>query len=396
MNTAVPTRTLVLTERIGRVCRLAPADVAFLLAHHRAHLELVPAGPRHRYRLTPAGHVGVIVAPTCRLVIHPKIPLANIFYLLDPLAPAAAVTDAVTAAPGNEMLAFLAARLAQLLGERAAAGLHRGYVEQKAEGPFLQGRLDLAAQLREAPVRKDRLHCRHDDRTADVPCNQVPRATAEWLLASPLLPESVRDALRRGLQGFAGVRPLVPGPPALDRAPPGYQSLLDLCRLLLEGLQPGEQAGAMPAPAFLLDLERTFEQYVTRGLAAALPPGTVSEQATHTVSRPVAGQPDVTMRPDLTVDRAGQPVVVVDAKWKRLPGAAVVTADLYQVLAYATALGAPRAVLVYPGRRARQWDYSFEHTPLRVTLHALKVVGTPQACARSLRRLAQMLHRESR
>lgn len=396
MAAAIPRRTLALTERTGRVCRLAPADVAFLLAHHRSHLELAPAGPRHRYRVTPAGHVGVIVAPRCRLVIHPKIPLANVFYLLDPLAPATAAADAVTAVAGNEMIAFLAGRLAQLLTERAAAGLHRGYVENEAEGPFLHGRLDVAAQLREAVARKDRLHSRHDDFTAGVPCNQVPRATAERLLASPLLPEGVRDMLRRGLQGFAGVRSLVPEPLALGRVPPGYQPLLDLCRLLLEGLQPGEQAGPTPAPAFLFDMERIFEHYVTRGLAAALPDGTVSIQATHTVNRPVAGQPDVTMRPDLTVDRDGRPVVVVDAKWKRLPGAAGVTDDLYQVLAYCTALGATRAVLVYPGRRARRWDYSFEQTPIRVTLHALQVVGTPEACTRSLRRLARMLHRECR
>src|SRR5438105_3077050 len=80
-------RTLLLTERARRVCRLAPDDVAFLTAHHAAHFELLPTGRRDVYSLTPGGFVGVVTAPSCRLVVRPKIPLANLFFLLDPLLP---------------------------------------------------------------------------------------------------------------------------------------------------------------------------------------------------------------------------------------------------------------------------------------------------------------------
>src|SRR5437667_287368 len=41
--------------------------------------------------------------------------------------------------------------------------------------------------------------------TADVPCNQIPKATAELALRSPLLGASVRAPLRRALEGFAAV-----------------------------------------------------------------------------------------------------------------------------------------------------------------------------------------------
>jgi hypothetical protein len=68
-------RTLVLTERRATICRLTRQDVDFLLGAHRAHVELVPAGRRGYYRLTPKGHVGTLVCPTSRLLIRPKIPI---------------------------------------------------------------------------------------------------------------------------------------------------------------------------------------------------------------------------------------------------------------------------------------------------------------------------------
>jgi 5-methylcytosine-specific restriction enzyme subunit McrC len=370
--------------------------VAFLLAHHRAHLEILPTGRRHGYRLTPAGRAGVVVGPTCRLVIRPKIPLRNVFFLLDPAAPPTPTPDAVTPECA-ELPDFLAGLLAQRLAERASAGLHRAYAERADQGPFLLGRLDVTAQLRES--RRDQLHSRHDAFTADIPCNQLARTTAELLLGLPLLSEEVRAALQRALPAFDGVRVVAATPDFVQRAvtgpaPPDYRPLLDLCRLLVEGLVPGEAAGSVPAPCVLLDLERLFERYVTRGVAEAFAGEEgwlVSAQPTHTVNHARPDQPDIAMRPDATVDRGGRPRLVLDAKWKRLPRAALVTPDLYQVLAYCTALGVGQAVLVYAGRRERVWDYTFPESPVRVSVRTLNVAGSRAACARGARRLGRAL-----
>ncbi len=398
MERAAP-RTLLLTERVSRECRLSAADVRYLLDRHRGHVEVAPTGRRRRYRLTALGHVGVIVAPSCRLVIRPKVPLQNLFDLLDPDAEVSVTEDRASLVPGSAALHFLASRLALLLAERAAAGLHRGYAERAQQGPFLQGRIDVPAQLQGGAGRKDVIHSRYEDFTADVPCNQVPRATAERVLRSPLLGEEVRAALRLALQGYESVTagPLGPdsfGATAPDRLTEAYRPLLDVCRLLAEGLDPGGAAGAASCPAFLLDMERVFEQYVTRGVQRAFagrPAYSVAVQPRFVASRPVAGQPDVEMQPDVTVGRGGQTVLVVDAKWKRLKGAPLVTEDLYQVLAYCTALGAGRAVLVYPGRRDRAWEYALTRAPVIVVVRTLRVVGPRDALRRSLRRLGRAL-----
>jgi 5-methylcytosine-specific restriction enzyme subunit McrC len=293
------------------------------------------------------------------------------------------------------VLDFLASRLAALLAERAAAGLHRAYAEQAGAGPFLRGGLDLPAQLRGGDGRKDRLHCRYDEFTADVPCNQVPKATAAQVLESPLLGAPVRAALLQALPAFAGVSLVALGPDVFagalpDRLAEAYRPLLDLCRLLAEGLAAGRTSGPASTPAFLLDMERVFESYVTRGVRDGYAESlrdVVRVQPLYAVNRPRAGQPDLQLRPDLLVERGGRPVWVLDVKWKALAGAPLVTADVYQVLAYCTALGIRRGILVYPGGRNRVWHYPLARGPIRLEIRTLRVTGSRPVCRRSLRRL---------
>jgi 5-methylcytosine-specific restriction enzyme subunit McrC len=390
--------TFELTERVGRCCRLAPADVDFLVAEHRAHLTLLPTGEPGCFQLTPRGYVGTIVAPGCRLVIRPKIPLKALGYLLDPTGDLAATPDQATTGPGTDLLDLLAVRLAALMTQRAAAGLHRAYVEHAIEGPFLHGRLDVPAQLRDAPGGKDRLHSRCEDFTANVPCNQLPRATAELVLDSPLLGEASRVALSLALRAFAEVGTIPLSPESFsqhtpDRLTQPYQALLDLCRLLAESLAPTATPGLTPCPAFLLDMERVFESYCIRGLRAG-----VAERRNHHIgvqplfraSRATSAGPDLWMRPDFTLHEDGRPVVVVDAKWKRSPG---LRADLYQVLGYCAALGFPRGILVYPGRRDRACHYCFRGEHGQVTIWILQVIGSRPALERSLRKLAREIMR---
>jgi 5-methylcytosine-specific restriction enzyme subunit McrC len=397
--TAAPARTLLLTERVPRRCRLRRTDAAFLLEHHRTHLDLVPAGGRGLWRVTARGWAGVIVCGRLRLVLRPKVPLDNLFFFLDPTAPVQATRDDVRPEAGDAVLDFLAGQFAVRLAALADRGLHRGYRERQEEGPFLMGRLDVAAQFRQAPAHPDRLHCLHDEFTADVPCNRAVKAVVERLLQSPLPGATVRDFLRAVAARLDEVQAVVPSPEGWERfrqegLPAEYALLLDMGRLLLDGLAPGAAAGPTPAPAFLIDMERAWERHVTRAVCAALDGGpcVALVQESQVVGRTGAGGA-VLMRPDVVVRDEGRPRVVVDAKWKRVGRGGPAAEDLYQVLAYCTALGAPRAVLVYPGRRDAARHIAFAQTPVRVTTCSLRAGGPRQECARSARKLGRWLLR---
>lgn len=393
MTGVTPMRTLLLTERADRVVHLRRVDLEYLLERHENHIAIAPAGRRGHYHLTPRGVAGVIVAPETRIVIRPKIPLRNLWLLLEPGYPLDDMNDRVTPEMSAGMVDFLAFRLAREMSARARPGLHRGYREVHTSGPYLQGRLDVSEQLRRGHLHREQLHSIHDNFTHDVPCNQLPRTLADRLIASPMISDEVRNSLMHARELFAGVTsgPGVLRLPRVD-APSSYDRLLDLCRLIIEGLSLNDRAGSTPAPAFLLEMERLFERYLTRGLIRVLSDEAnvdIEVQPSRTVSEPAGNQPDLVMRPDLLVRRRGNQALIVDAKWKMLTGSPLVTEDAYQMLAYMTALGVPCAVLVYPGKRDRRWAYTLQATPLTIEIRTLRITGTPAQCERSVRRLAR-------
>src|SRR4051812_6455397 len=106
-----PRQSLILTERQAATAWLPDADVEFLLVSHRPHLEIHPTRTRHEYRLRPRGFVGTILAPHTRLILRPKLPLANLCYLIDGSWPAELQEDQTELTSGSGLVDLLARRL---------------------------------------------------------------------------------------------------------------------------------------------------------------------------------------------------------------------------------------------------------------------------------------------
>jgi 5-methylcytosine-specific restriction enzyme subunit McrC len=378
------TRTLRLTEYRPREARLRRADVDFLLGPGRGVIDLAPTAAPGRYRLTASGFVGVLNAPTVRFLLRPKIPRANLYHLLDPDADEVPISTQPV--PDDDALDFLARRLAVGLCWRAAAGLSRGYVERSDRQAFLQGRLDMAAQMRDASPARDRFHVTRDEFTTDRPVHQLPKATAELVARSPHVSAATRAMLLDGLAGYTDVTSEFPDPAALGDAD---RPFLDLCRLVLDALRPGDAAGPTGGPGFLIDMGTAFEWYVERVVRAAAPDAAAQLEFRYHGPVP-AGQPTLVGRPDNVVRRAGRVDCVIDAKWKRLDGPPP-AADVHQALAYAVGLGCRDVRLVYPGRRSATWRYDMTEGGVILTIHTLRVVGSRAACERSARRLGRAL-----
>lgn len=376
-------RTVVLVERRTRAARLRPADAAFLREHFAGVVEVTPGGRPDRFHLTARGVVGTLDAPHVRLTIRPKLPWPNLRLLLG-LEPFAACGDAP---PEADLLAMLATEFADRLRDLTVAGLVRGYRDADHAAPYLRGRLRTADQLRDAASRAfpTVFHVTESAFDLDAPWNQVPKAVADALAAHPALPAAVRADVRAAaapLEGVTAAPPTDERFAAAEREPRAgaYTSLLALCRTLRDGLAP---AAATPGGgAFLIDLGRAFERHLATGLAGRLAGGWSVE------AHPGFPVGDTVLRPDVLLRKRGEARWVLDAKWKR-PGPDA--ADLHQVLAYAAVAGAPRAALVYPGRRfARK---VFRAGALTVALLRLPVVGAADDVAAGLGRLARVVGR---
>ena len=67
---------------------------------------------------------------------------------------------------------------------------------------------------------------------------------------------------------------------------------------------------------------------------------------------------------------------VGDAKYKNLTGERVPNADLYQLLAYATALGLPGGLLIYAKGEADTATYQVRQSGKRLHIAAVDLSGT--------------------
>lgn len=370
-------RVIRLVERRGRNCRLLADDIDFLLTQHAAQLELRPTGRRGVVRVTPRGYVGVIEAPSSRLEIEPKIPLVNLLHLLDPDE-----VIGVRAGSGG-LLELLAGRFAQMLGQQLALGLRGGYVEQAEALPHLRGRLDMAAQMRE--VSGDRLHCRFEELSTDTSWNRQFKAIAQRLEQSSMVSDSTRLMLRASLANMSGIDADEPSEAALTEALrrpdlADQRGLLELARLLIGG-----------SASYLIDLERAFERYITRGLIDTCAGSDFQIDVQPSFAfHSSADQPELRVRPDVVLRCDGRALIVVDAKWKRLCSGPE-SADVHQALAYAVALEVPCVVLVYPGTRNRCWSYQVQEVELRI--QRLQVRGNRDSMRAAMQRWAGELKR---
>jgi 5-methylcytosine-specific restriction endonuclease McrBC regulatory subunit McrC len=382
-------QTLMLTERQATRCSLSGVDLDFLLANHAKHLQIVPTHDNGVFVLRPTRLVGLIVAPTCRLVIRPKLPLRSFAFLLD-------ADDDFQHYPGSarefEVLDILTRRLIRLLGERLAAGLHQSDVELSDEGLFLQGRLDVGAQLREEP-RRDRLHSLRQEQTRDVPCNQLVRSTLEMLGKTTMVSEVARASLLLAVAALAGISPIALTAELFcrvlaDPAIISYRPLLELCQLVFESLKVAGTVGTANG-AFLIDLERLFERYITRGIQNGFLGSAfrVEEQLLFRLA-----ESTVQLRPDVLVRGGEEARLVIDAKWKRLRPGAVHPRDLYQLLAYGSVIGAQRLALIYPGQRDTCYGFQLV-AGVEVRIYLLRVTAGRKACIRSQQRLGRSLRR---
>jgi 5-methylcytosine-specific restriction enzyme subunit McrC len=124
-----------------------------------------------------------------------------------------------------------------------------------------------------------------------------------------------------------------------------YAPLHALCRFFLDHNGPSHQVGERRMLPFLLQMDLLFETFVAQWLIRRL--------AGSYAVKPQQEYPfgSGAFRADILVFDAqtGQPLWVLDTKYKR--DATPAAADIAQVVAYATAFGAPEAVLIYPSSR---------------------------------------------
>ncbi len=347
------------------------------------------------WELRPTSKVGAVRVGRVEVRVAPKVPIDRVMFLLGWSTRGADWRDEpVTASPAPDLLVAIAESFTRLAERATRAGLLQGYREVTEALPVVRGRIREADQLRRRFAMAVPIEVRYDDYTVDIAENRLLRHASRRLLRVAGLPHPLRHRLTRlevrlSDAGVAG--------PAGDWHPSRlnahYVDALHLAELVLAGSSFEHRGSAVTATGFVLDMATVFEDFVCRELQRALSSieGEVSLQPR---DWSLDADARVPLRPDLVWQHdQHRPLAVLDAKYKAERPAGYPNADVYQLLAYCTALRLPDGHLLYAKGNETAQRYRIRGAAVTIHAHALDLSLSPTDLLGRLDELAALMHR---
>ncbi|SEJ51641.1 McrC family protein [Demequina mangrovi] len=339
-------------DRDGAVVALE-SSVAARLARIRL-LAVEPTSAGH-WRIVPTGVVGSATLGDRTFTVRPKdgVPIERLMFLLSYARNPGWIADEWTAAEATDNpLLVLAEAFTRALEGALVAGPLQGYVRVDDDSTTVRGRVDHQAQIRRRRGLVFPTHVSFDDYSVDIAENRIVKGAALLVHGIPNLSNSTRRRLTHVIAKLEGTRPVRPG----DAIPPWrptrlnhrYQTALHIGELALRALSLDLGSdGAPPLPAFAVDMAAAFEDFLSAALTqeASRRGLTLELQASSMLDHDAS----VVLRPDIVQLSGGRTVAIIDAKYKTARERGARNADVYQLLAYCTALGTDTAWLVHAG-----------------------------------------------
>jgi 5-methylcytosine-specific restriction enzyme subunit McrC len=328
-------------------------DIAYLRGESPQQINIVREVDSQAYRLNPNQYVGVLRLPSgVRIECRPRVGVANILYMLAVAyrMPSSFRHQLATFAPFDQVIDAVASYFADTVNELVSRGLYRSYMERDENLPIVRGRIMFAEDARLNFALRHRTYCRYSELTWDIPENQVLRQVAQALSNWPFRRREIPTRLALIAGELSELSPSSLRVEDIDRFTyhrqnEYYRRSHALCRLFLETVSLSEHAGDVRFQTFLLDMNKLFESFVSQALEDRLEP---SFRVGAQIPTSLDTRGAVRIQPDLLLSRGTEDLLVGDCKFKRLGEDEFKNHDHYQLLAYCTALGIDRGVLIYP------------------------------------------------
>lgn len=366
-----PVRSLELTEHQEKsvdASILTRTDALLLDSRFRDYVRISRTLSGATWDLTPGDWIGHLpISNDLVLYIQPKVPLQNVFGMLDVAYEARfEIPKGATECQSLEdFFDKLASVLAKRVLQRARRGLHRAYINVEERTPCVRGRIDLRSLIRQRAIVA--LDCHFEEHTGDIEDNQILLYTLWRIAASGCCTPDTSSLVRRAyrtLHGFAQLHPFTPADCTsrlYHRLNLDYKPLHGLCRFFLEHTGPIHASGDHTMLPFLIDMPRLYELFVAQWLKKHLPKEfeiRAQERVTLSEGRFVCDIDLVLYQTD-----SAKTLCVLDTKYKAPEYAD--QNDIYQVNAYAGLKGCPSAFLVYPSTTVRHLDVQIGTTRIQ-------------------------------
>ena len=384
--------------------RLSEDELSALTREKKALGLSIETSGHGAYVLRTSSKVGAVEVGGLAVIIEPKIKIKQLISLACYAMgyggdfPAKFRGD-FAYAEQSALPEILAQALASAAEKAFARGLLRGYVEREEALQTVRGRIRFDDQIRRRFGLPLPVEVRYDEFTDDILLNRLVKA-ANWRLrrAGPLSPGTRRrlgriDALLDGVSLCRYPRNAVPEV-KFDRLNGHYRDVVALARLILRYGAYEAERGEVRASGFTMDMNEVFQEFLTAALREKL--GLHADAFRERWVNSLDTQGRIGLKPDLAWREGGRCVFVGDAKYKRMPNRGpgerddrasndervdrASNADLYQILAYATALDLPGGMLIYAKDEDDQSEanaatYTVRHACKRLQVVALDLSG---------------------
>ena len=348
-------------------------------------LTIEPApGVEGAYHLTPGSTIGALEIGNLSVSILPKLDISRVLFLASYALGAFKLREMerFNFEDAPSLIEALALALAATARRAFASGLLHGYRTEEEAMHTVRGRVRITEQIRRRFGVPLPLEVRYDEFTDDIAANRLVKAAAARLGQMRVrLPRS-RSGLRWVSTRLENVS-LVEFPKnavpevTFDRLNGHYREVVALARLILRHTSFETGRGGNRAPGFLMDMNAVFQDFVTQALREALGVSDRtfhSDTSLHHITLDEAGR--VLLKPDLSWWDGPTCTFVGDAKYKQVKDERVPNADLYQLLAYTTALDLPGGLLIYAQGEAEQVVHHVRYAGKRLEVAALDLSGT--------------------
>ena len=362
----------------------------------RGSITIEPAaGAEGVYRLTPGSTIGALEIGGLSVSIRPKLSISRVLFLASYAADRIALQDRFDYRDEQDIVEVLALQLAAAARRAFAAGLLHGYRTEQEALPTVRGRIRVDEQLRRRFGVPLPLEVQYDEFTDDITANRLVKAAAARLARRRIRASRSRAGLAWIGARLDTVSPVEYSANAVpeivfDRLNQHYRHVVALSRLILRQRSFETERGGLRASGFLIDMNVIFQEFVTRALRDELRVSDRvfrSDDRIERVTLDEAGQ--VRLKPDLTWWDGGDCTFAGDVKYKRIENAHVPNADLYQLLAYATALDLPGGLLIYAQGEEEPAAHRVRHAGKLLEVAALDLSGTPAALLARIADLAK-------
>ena len=360
-------------------------------------------GAADKYLVKAGSTIGALEIGDLSVLIRPKIGIPQVLSL------ACYAVGAYKPRHGSEfdykkdvsLPDALALAIAHAARQAFSRGLLHGYRRREEALQTVRGRIRFADQVRRRYGIAPPVEVRYQEFTDDVLENRLIKAAAHRLGSLRLRSQQAR----RGLGWIAGTLDNVSFQEFSSTAVPEvtfgrlndhYSGVIALSRLILRHGAFESGRGDVRATGFLMDMNVVFQEFMTTALREEMrdAPGDLFSDSELKKKRPLSLDEEsiIGLEPDLTWWRGRQCLWVGDAKYKNLTGRSVPGADLYQMLAYTTALNLPGGTLIYAKDEADHRNYTVKHAgktlevmPLDLSLQLDEVIAQVREIATRIR-----------